>query len=197
MSQEARKAAAEIDPDIPLANLTTMQRYTGAGTRDMFYYTAVLGAFALAATLLAAIGAYGVMSYHVAQRTREIGIRMALGARPWEIFRLVGAGATRIILAGLAAGMAGAPALTRLLASPVMGSSAQRPVDVCRSIFGFGVGCGSGLRRTVVAQCPLESRARSTLALRLERMLASTAVAYGVPLPNRDREGVATKSRTW
>ncbi len=153
LEQEARKAAAEIDADTPLANLASMENYTGARTRDMFYYTAALAAFALVATLLAAIGGYGVMAYHVAQRTQEIGIRMALGARPSQIFRLVGGHAVRLIGIGLLVGLAGAMALTRLLASQLWDVA---PTDPAAFVGAFlvlalaaGLACAGPLWRSV------------------------------------------------
>jgi predicted permease len=117
LAQAAQKAVAEIDPNIPLANIAPMEKYTGEYTGGMLYYTAALAAFAVLATLLAAIGIYGVMSYQVAQRTHEIGIRMALGARPFQVFRVVGGRTIVLVATGLALGLAGALGVTRLLAS--------------------------------------------------------------------------------
>lgn len=115
--QAARSAAAEIDPEVPLAKFAAMETYTRQWTGPGLYYAAVLAGFACFATFLAAVGAYGVMSYHVAQRTREIGIRLALGARPWQILRLVGGGMARIAGAGLAAGWISSLPLARLIAA--------------------------------------------------------------------------------
>lgn len=84
----------------------------------------LLGGFACCAMLLSAIGIYGLMAYSVAQRTREMGIRLALGARGGQVVRLVIASAGRVILAGVALGLAGAFAVTRLLASLLFGVSA-------------------------------------------------------------------------
>jgi putative ABC transport system permease protein len=158
LQQEARKAVTEIDPNIPLANLATMEQVTGAWKQDMFYYTAVLGAFALVATLLAAMGAYGVMSYHVAQRTREIGIRMALGAQPWQIFWLVGWRATQLIGTGLSLGLLGGLAVTRLLGSQLWDVAPTDPATFAAAaavlIITAGLACAGPLRRCV-RSCPL------------------------------------------
>jgi ABC-type antimicrobial peptide transport system permease subunit len=90
-------------------------------------YVTMLGAFALAATILAAIGIYGVVAYAVAQRTREIGIRMALGATSREIIQSVGRQAVALIATGLVFGLAGSLAVTRLIASQLWGVTPTDP----------------------------------------------------------------------
>jgi putative ABC transport system permease protein len=87
----------------------------------------LLGALASVALLLAAIGVYGTVSYWVKQRTPEFGIRMALGADQKDILRLVVSGGMQFILAGLAIGMAGALAVTRLIASLLFGVTSYDP----------------------------------------------------------------------
>jgi putative ABC transport system permease protein len=113
-----RRAVAGIDPDWPLAGVMTMdERLAAAGTSNRVEYVIVLAAFALTAVLLAAIGVYGLLSYSVAQRTREIGIRVALGARSGEIVLRVSRQGLLLTTAGLAAGIAGSIAITPLLQS--------------------------------------------------------------------------------
>ena len=92
------------------------------------FSTILLGAFALLALILAAVGIYGVMSYVVSLRINEIGIRMALGAQPRDIWRLIVGSGARLALAGIAIGLAGALALTRLLSSLLFEVRATDPV---------------------------------------------------------------------
>ena len=112
-----RRAVAEIDPNRPLGNPRTLESHLAEQIQYPRYYSMLLGLFAFVATLLAAVGIYGVMAYAVEQRTREIGIRMALGADGWRVLRLVIRQAIWMIAAGLALGLGGAMALTRFISS--------------------------------------------------------------------------------
>jgi predicted permease len=116
----ARSAAAEIEPAVPLSKVHRLERIgpTERGFRD---YALAVSLFAAIAVLLAAIGIYGVMSYAVARRTREIGIRIALGAHPLQVTGLVSGYAFRPVAAGLILGLAGSLAVTRLIASQLWG----------------------------------------------------------------------------
>lgn len=110
-----RAVVARVDPSLPLANVTTFSdRVEGAVRGDRFNMTIVLF-FAAAATLLAAIGIYGAMACSIQERTREFGIRTALGARPMAVLRTALSSALRIALAGAAFGLALAFAIARLL----------------------------------------------------------------------------------
>jgi putative ABC transport system permease protein len=112
-----REAMRRVDPALALANvrtLTQVHRQSLSGARDS---TWVIGAFAILAGLLAALGLYGVVSQDVSQRRREIGIRLALGAERVRVIRHVVGGALALVGIGLAVGLAGAFALTRLLGS--------------------------------------------------------------------------------
>ncbi len=86
------------------------------------------GAFALSALMLAVAGIYGVMAYGVAQRTREIGVRMALGARPWDVLGLILGQGLRTILIGIVVGAAGALAITRAIQSLLFGVEPTDPL---------------------------------------------------------------------
>jgi putative ABC transport system permease protein len=125
--REAQKAVAEIDPDIPVSNIAPMEQYTEARLGDLFYYSLTLGGFALVATLLAAMGTYGILAYSVARRRREIAIRTALGARPLEIVACIGLRTMWLIGIGLIAGLAAAAALTRYLASQLWNVASTDP----------------------------------------------------------------------
>jgi putative ABC transport system permease protein len=123
-----RQAVAEVDPNRPLVDVKTLEQYLSEQVQYPRYYSMLLGLFALVATALAAVGIYGVMAYAVAQRTREIGIRMALGAGGWDVLTLVLRNAFLLIAAGLALGLAGAIALTRFLSSELWEVTATDPV---------------------------------------------------------------------
>jgi predicted permease len=112
-----RKAIAEIDPGRPLVDVSTTASRLGAGRGRFRSFVWLVSAFAAVAMLLAAIGTYGVMAYTVDQRRREIGIRRALGAGRREIVAMVGRRAIAFVAIGLAGGLAGALALTRLIES--------------------------------------------------------------------------------
>ena len=92
------------------------------------YRTMLLGLFAAIALLLASTGIYGVMSYSVAQRTHEIGVRMALGARRWHVLSMVIRQGMVLVLIGLAIGLLGAYAVTRVMSSLVFGVTTRDPL---------------------------------------------------------------------
>jgi putative ABC transport system permease protein len=110
-----RSRFRELDPNQPIQQIATMDDLLDANTAQPRFYSRILGSFSGVALLLAGIGIYGVMAYTVAQRTREIGIRIALGAEPGKIFRTVIGRSASLILIGVAAGLAGAFAVTRVL----------------------------------------------------------------------------------
>ncbi|HEX4682065.1 MAG TPA: ABC transporter permease [Gemmatimonadaceae bacterium] len=114
---EMRRAIHELDPQLPLVGLQPLSNIIGISLGERTFNTVLLGAFAVLALVLAAVGIYGLIAYAVVQRTREIGIRLAIGATPSKVLGLVVADGTRLAAAGVAIGLAGAFALTRLMRS--------------------------------------------------------------------------------
>jgi predicted permease len=112
-----RRAIAEVDPTLPLYNLGTMQGRVVESLAESRFSTMLLGTFSLIALALAAIGVYGIISYGVAQRTQEIGIRVALGAQRGDVLALVVRHGAALAGVGLAVGITGALALSRYLGS--------------------------------------------------------------------------------
>jgi len=122
-----RRAVAEVDPNKPAANLRTVEQNLDQQVQYQRLYILLLGIFGAIAAVLSAIGIYGVMSYSVTERTREIGIRMALGAGGPEVLRLVVRQALILVAIGLGLGLAASFALTRILQSALYGVTATDP----------------------------------------------------------------------
>lgn len=110
-----RSAVHEIDPNQPLVNFRTMQENMATSVSDPRFRTTLLGIFAASALLLAMIGLYGLMAYSVAQRTSEIGIRLALGAQRGDMMKMIVGEGLKLVLIGVGIGVAGALALGQLL----------------------------------------------------------------------------------
>jgi predicted permease len=125
-----RAAMREIDPAMPLAEVRTMADYKAMSLLPRRTSMILATAFGVVALFLAAIGMYGVLAYLVAQRTREIGVRLALGSTAYGIVRLVLREGAVLVISGLAIGLVGALALQRVLASHVFGLGALDPIVI-------------------------------------------------------------------
>jgi putative ABC transport system permease protein len=123
-----REKITELDPDLPLTGIQPMEKVVSVSMGQPRLITVLVGGFAAFALLLAAVGIYGVMAYSASQRSHELGIRMALGAAPQDIFRLVLGQGMRLVLTRIALGFLGCLALTRLLATLLFGTSANDPL---------------------------------------------------------------------
>jgi len=127
LAASVRRELSLIDPDQPVARVRTMDQWLGLAVAAPRYRTGLFGLFAGLALVLAIVGIYGVMSYSVGQRTHEIGVRMALGARRTDVLRLVLRQGMSLVTIGVAIGLAGAFALTRVIASLLYGVGAKDP----------------------------------------------------------------------
>ena len=117
-----------VDKDLPVTDIRTMEQVAREPMAQQRMMMALLGAFAGLALVLSALGIYSVLSYTVAQRTREIGVRVALGAQRGNVLRLVVGGGVRLAVLGIAMGMAAALALTRLMTDLLYGVRATDPL---------------------------------------------------------------------
>jgi putative ABC transport system permease protein len=158
LTTAVRRAVMEVDPEQPLAAVATLEQvlFNSVGSRR--FNMMLLGVFAVAALVLAAVGLYGVLSFSVAQRSNEIGIRMALGANASGVVGGVMREGVGLTLTGLAIGTVGALALTRLMSSMIHGVSATDPAT-----FAAGV-------TLLVAMAALASGAPALRAARLDPM---------------------------
>lgn len=127
MAPAIRKLISGVDPTQPVFDVKTMEQALSDSIAPRRFNLFLLGTFAAVALLLALVGIYGVIAYSVAQRTREIGVRMALGAQRREVVRMVVREGMAMALAGMAAGLAGAWGLTHLMASLLYDVKANDP----------------------------------------------------------------------
>ncbi|MGH9747203.1 MAG: ABC transporter permease [Candidatus Acidiferrales bacterium] len=135
LARPLAEAVHSIDPDMPAYNVKTVEDYLDGTIAVPRFNTLLLGIFAGLALVLTAIGLYGVISYSVAQRTHEIGIRMALGGQPRDMLRLVVGQGVRLALYGVGLGLIAAFAFTHFLSSLLFGVTAIDPISFVTVVF--------------------------------------------------------------
>jgi putative ABC transport system permease protein len=130
MAEAVQAAVRRVEKDVPLSSVTTLEERLGAGLVERRVQTALLAGFSVVALLMAATGIYGLVQYAVTTRTREIAIRVAVGARAGEIFHMIITEGLKLSLAGLVLGLLGALWLGRVGSNLLFGVSATDPVTL-------------------------------------------------------------------
>jgi predicted permease len=130
LAEAVRHEVQALDPELPLYDVKTMDERLTNSSSDRRFNTLLLGIFSGLAVMLAAVGLFGVMSYLVAQRTHEIGVRIAVGAQQRDIFSLVVRHGMVPVLFGVAAGLVGALALTKLISGMLFGVGPRDPITI-------------------------------------------------------------------
>jgi putative ABC transport system permease protein len=128
LAASVRNSVWAVDKDQPVSNMDAMDHIVAGAVARQRFSMLLLAIFAGVALVLAAVGIYGVMSYSVAQQTREIGIRMALGAQRGDVLKMTVIQALRLVGFGLGIGLVAAFILTRVMASLLFGISATDPL---------------------------------------------------------------------
>ncbi len=123
-----RRVVAALDSEQPVARIATLDELLEASAAQLRFRTYLLGSFAGIALLLSAIGIYGLMAYTISRRTREIGVRMAVGARPLDILKLVVGQSMAMTMVGIAFGLLGAYSVTRVMKSLLFGVTTTDPL---------------------------------------------------------------------
>ncbi len=150
LTEPLRREIQAIDPNLPVFGIATFDRLIETSLAPHRFSAQLMAAFAVLALLLAALGAYGVLSYFVGQRTREIGVRMALGARASSVVRMVAVQGMRPALLGTAIGLAGSLLLGRFLSTLLYGVSVSDPLVL--------VAAPATLLTTAIAACAIPAR---------------------------------------
>jgi putative ABC transport system permease protein len=140
ITSAVRREVQAIDANVPVSNIRTMEQVIATSVSQSRFSMLLLGLFAAVALLLAMVGIYGVLAYSVSERVHEIGVRIALGAQSKDILRLVVGHGMVLTLIGVAAGIAGAFVLTRLMSSLIYGVSATDPLTFAVVSLGLAEG---------------------------------------------------------
>jgi putative ABC transport system permease protein len=138
LSSAIRETARRRNPEVPV-RFSTMNEIVSESLAYPRFRAMLIGCFAVLAACLAVIGIYGVISYVVGQRTNEIGLRFALGARPADVFRLVIGGSMRLVMWGLALGLIGTLALSRVLQTLLFGVDPHDPLTITAVLGALGL----------------------------------------------------------
>jgi ABC-type antimicrobial peptide transport system permease subunit len=128
LAEPARQVIRRLDSAQPIADVRTMDQVLGETWSRQWFSALLLSWFSLTSLVLAAIGIYGVLAYTVSERTREIGVRVALGAEPRRIVSLIVTAGSRLVLGGTVAGVLGALVLSGFLKSLLFGVSPRDPL---------------------------------------------------------------------
>ena len=150
LAPAVRQAVVSVDPSQPVTEIRTMDQFLSQAVAQRRLNMLLLAVFAAIATILAAIGIYGVMAFGVTQRFHEIGVRMALGAEPSDVLKMVVADGMKLALVGLLIGIVGASLLTRFIASQLYGIKTTDPFTY--------VGVALGLATVAAAACYFPAR---------------------------------------
>jgi ABC-type antimicrobial peptide transport system permease subunit len=128
MLPRIREAVTALDPDVPVAGLARLESYVSDAMAQTRFLLALISSFAVLALILASLGLYGVISYSARQRTREIGVRVAFGARDRDVLRLILGQGLVVAAIGILLGLGASMALTRVVRSFLVGVSATDPI---------------------------------------------------------------------
>jgi putative ABC transport system permease protein len=139
LGNAVRGALRELDPTVPVYDIATLSSLVDKASAQRAFVARLLTGFAAVAVFLAALGLYGVVSYGVSQRTRELGVRVALGATVSDVVRLVLAGGLRLVAVGVAVGLAAAAASTHLLGALIFGVGPLDPMSFAGAALMLGI----------------------------------------------------------
>ncbi len=138
LTEAARATLHDLDPNLPLLRVQTLEQILSGSIARPRFYALLLAFFAFTALALAALGVFGVLSYAVSQRSRELGVRLALGALPRDVLRMVLAEAVRLVALGLAIGIPAALLLSRSLQSLLFGLTPTDPATMASVVLVLG-----------------------------------------------------------